>query len=88
MHPPTTTDIDPGRFVTSADINFNQFTYWGLRRHPMSLGFTRVIDRFEYTQRSAAHPAKQLLLRMIRSSRQVGALARAFDTGTSLICVK
>jgi SAM-dependent methyltransferase len=74
--------------VRSSGIDFNQFTYWGLSRHLKSLGFSRVLDRFEYLPLERFGPGKANVLRAIRASRVLQLLARSVDTGTRFICVK
>lgn len=74
--------------VHSSGIDFNQFTYWGLARHLRSLGFSRVVDRFEYLPLEGLCRNKALALRAIRALPPLGFIARAFDRGTCFICVK
>jgi Methyltransferase domain len=74
--------------VRSSGIDFNQFTYWGLSRHPESLGFSQVLDRFEYLPIERLGGGKPIAIRAIRASQLPHLLARTVDTGTRFICVK
>lgn len=74
--------------VRSSGIDFNQFTYWGLSSHLKSLGFSQVLDRFDYLPLDRLGRSKAILMRAIRASRVLRLPARAFSTGTRFICVK
>ncbi len=74
--------------VRSAGIDFNQFTYWGLKRHLKSLGFSHVVDRFDYLPVHPLSPVKTALLRILQAVPPAGALARLLDTSTTIVCVK
>jgi SAM-dependent methyltransferase len=74
--------------VRSSGIDFNQFTYWGLSRHLKSLGFSQVLDRFEYLPIERLGRGKATAIRAIRASPGLHLVARTVDTGTRFICVK
>jgi SAM-dependent methyltransferase len=74
--------------VRSSGIDFNQFTYRGLSMHLRSLGFSQVLDRYEYLPLERLGPRKALAMRAIRASRGLRFLARTCDTGTRFIGVK
>lgn len=77
--------------VESSGIDFNQFTYWGLRRQFLRLGFSRVLDRLEYVDPhdGAARPiSRALALRTLKVLPPVRTVYRAFASGNAFICVK
>jgi hypothetical protein len=77
--------------VESSGIDFNQFTYWGLRKQFRDLGFSRVLDRIEYldardgTARSAS---RNLTLRALKALPPVRVGYRVFARGNAFICLK
>lgn len=80
----------PG-IVTSAGMDFNEFTYWHLRRHLASLGFARVVDRIDFLDRddlASSAPGKGLALGLVKAVAPLRAAARLFAGGHTLICVK
>jgi SAM-dependent methyltransferase len=74
--------------VGSSGMDFNQFTYWGLSRQLKSLGYSQVLDRFEFLPRRRKSLRRSLAMSLIKSSPVLRFLARTFDTGTTFICVK
>lgn len=77
--------------VESAGIDFNQFTYWGLRRHLESLGFSSILDRVDYLRPNDGidrSRVKNLALHAAKALPPVRAAARAFASGNSFLCVK
>jgi SAM-dependent methyltransferase len=77
--------------VDSSGMDFNQFTYWGLRRHLSSLGFSRVLDRVDFLDPddSADRPLpRNLALRAAKALPPARLVARVFASGNSFICVK
>lgn len=77
----------PG-IVASSGIDFNQFTYWGLRRHFESLGFSRVMDRVDFQEPRNVSPKNAIALRAVRAVPPLKTAARAFATGNTFVCVK
>jgi SAM-dependent methyltransferase len=77
--------------VTGAGIDFNQFTYWGLRRDFRRLGYTRILDRvdlLEPDELRESRSGKQLAVRAVKAMPPLTALARAFAGGNTFLCVK
>jgi SAM-dependent methyltransferase len=77
--------------VSSSGIDFNQFTYWQLRQHFASLGFSRVIDRIDYLDAdtiAASSALKGAALGLIRTSPPLKVAARLFASGNAFVCVK
>jgi SAM-dependent methyltransferase len=77
--------------VESAGIDFNQFTYWGLRRHFRRLGFSRACDRMDYVDPhdGVSRPTKHVLaLRAAKSFPPLRFAYRVFASGNAFICVK
>lgn len=79
------------RIVRSSGIDFNQFTYWGLRRHLNSLGYREVLDRFDFLDSeyiADPKPWKPVALAACKRVRPIRAAARLFAGGNGLICLK
>jgi SAM-dependent methyltransferase len=77
--------------VQSSGIDFNQFTYWGLREDFRRLGFSRVLDRVDYVdpRDRAARPMRRTVgLRAAKTLPPVKAAYRVFASGNVFICVK
>jgi SAM-dependent methyltransferase len=77
--------------VESSGIDFNQFTYWGLRRQFRVLGFSRVLDRVEYLDtcdRTARSATRNLTLRALKVLPPVRTGYRVFARGNAFICLK
>jgi SAM-dependent methyltransferase len=79
------------QIVSSAEIDFNQFTYWGLERAFRRIGFTRVVDLFELLSvEDLVYPTtfKVGALRAMDVFPAVRHLARTFYPGTHFFCIK
>jgi SAM-dependent methyltransferase len=77
--------------VESSGIDFNQFTYWGLKRHLDSLGFERVMDQFDFVESdmlAVPTPGKKLLLTASKRLPPVRAAGRLFAPGNCFAAIK
>jgi SAM-dependent methyltransferase len=77
--------------VSSSGIDFNQFTYFGIRRALRRAGFEQVYDRFDLIRPEEIvrrHPARVLAARLLRSVPPLRTLPRIFDRGTSWVALK
>jgi SAM-dependent methyltransferase len=80
----------PG-IVVSSGIDFNQFTYFGLRRALYRAGFSRVFDKFQFLAPNDVvrrTPRTLLVARLLHAIPPLRFPARIFDGGTCLIAVK
>jgi SAM-dependent methyltransferase len=68
--------------IQSGAVDFNQFTYWGLRREFRRIGFSQVLDRFQLISPNSTLKRALLAIGPLRP------LLRTFDYGTSFVCVK
>jgi SAM-dependent methyltransferase len=83
--------LQGSEIVESAGIDFNQYTYWGLRKQFLRLGFSRVLDRVDYLdpRDGIQRPAtRRVALRTLKALPPVRAAYRTFASGNALICVK
>jgi SAM-dependent methyltransferase len=80
------------RIIDSARVDFNQFTYWGLRRDFNRIGYSEVLDPLQFTGQAAIH-RDTLLKRAIFAHGPAGVnplqtAVRVFASGTLFLCVK
>jgi SAM-dependent methyltransferase len=77
--------------VESGGIDFNQFTYFGLRRALRQAGFSRVYDKFQFLQpEDVVRPTRWRILaaRALRAAPPLRIAARVVDSGTCFIAIK
>jgi SAM-dependent methyltransferase len=80
-----------GEQIMESGIDYNQFTYIGLRRFFRDLGYERIMDRVDLTDpRHLNNPRiwKKLLLGALRNIPPLKHSILVFDTGTTFICLK
>jgi len=78
-----------GRDIMKLGIDFNQFTYFGLRKTFRRLGFRRMLDRVDLADRNAINsPVKRAVLWACDHSRVVRETVLLFFEVTSFVCVK
>ena len=72
-------------------IDFNQFTYFGLRRHFKQLGFSQILDLVDALDPNYLNNptvTKKAVLRVLKAVRPLKHLVLFFSSGTLFICVK
>lgn len=77
--------------VDRAWIDFNQFTYWGLRRDLHRAGFSRVVDLVELAdpgQLRAPSVKKRLAIRAIKKLPPLRLAVHTFFSGNLVVAVK
>ena len=77
--------------VSSSGIDFNQFTYFGIRRALRRAGFTQVYDRFELLRPEKIvrrHLGRVVAAHLLHRVPALRTLPRVFDRGTSWVAVK
>jgi hypothetical protein len=77
--------------VPSGGIDFNQFTYPGLRRTLKRVGFSRVVDIFDLLEvEDLNRPtfARRTVMRAYKRFRPLKWLLTTFSDGTYFYCVK
>jgi SAM-dependent methyltransferase len=78
-----------GRDIMKLGIDFNQFTYLGLRKAFREIGFRRMLDRVDLADRSSIKSRfKREVLRVCDRSRFVRETALLFFEVTTFVCVK
>ena len=80
-----------GADIMQSGIDFNQFTYFQLRRFFKQLGFSRVLDRVDILDaENLNHPTaeKKLILRILQRVKALKHLVLFFSSGTHFICIK
>jgi SAM-dependent methyltransferase len=80
-----------GADIMKLGIDFNQFTYQGLRRFFKQTGFSTVMDPFDIFDPNTLHdprPWKRIALRTLRRIPPLRHLALVFAPGTCFICIK
>ncbi len=80
-----------GPDVMKLGIDFNQFTHAQLRRAFRALGFSRVLDRFDFLDPDRLGIPrwwKVAMLRFIKRFPAVKEAALLFATGTQFVCIK
>ena len=78
-----------GDDIMKLGIDFNQFTYWGLRREFRSLGFSQVHDRIDAADSDHVSAAwKRRVVLLAKKSRVVKAVSLTFADVTRFLCVK
>jgi ubiquinone/menaquinone biosynthesis C-methylase UbiE len=77
--------------VSSAGMDFNQFTYRGLRRTLKQAGFTRIVDIYELLEVEDLNrptAARTAAMRAYKRCRPLKWLLTTFSDGTYFYCVK
>jgi SAM-dependent methyltransferase len=77
--------------MKSGGIDFNQFTYWQLKRVFSRVGFTKSLDMIEFLDEdNIVVPSawKTYALRLLKAVSPLRSLARVFASGNCFICVK
>jgi SAM-dependent methyltransferase len=77
-----------GPEIMKFGIDFNQFTYTGLRRAFRKVGFTGIYDVFDLVQEKPRGFAKQSIIGMSRSFRPFREVVLAFYPATTFVCTK
>jgi SAM-dependent methyltransferase len=77
--------------ITSSGVDFNQFTYRGLRRTFREVGFTRIVDQYEMLSVGDLGVPSRFKRRLVAAADRVpgfAGLLRTFAPGTCFICEK
>jgi SAM-dependent methyltransferase len=77
--------------MKSGGIDFNQFTYWQLKRLFGAIGFTRSLDMIEFLDDDnmvAPTAWKRYVLRLLKKVSPLRSVARVFASGNCFICIK
>jgi ubiquinone/menaquinone biosynthesis C-methylase UbiE len=77
--------------VTRSGIDFNQFTYFSIRRALQDAGFEQVYDKFDFLEPSDVVRRTRwrlLAARALRAVPPTRAVARIIDSGTCFVGVK
>ncbi len=78
-----------GADIMKNGIDFHQFTYPGLRRHFLKLGFKQVHDRVALAQPShVANPTKRRVLELCKKNALVKHAVLTFMETTTFVCQK
>jgi SAM-dependent methyltransferase len=80
-----------GEDIMELGIDFNQFTYFQLRRFFKRLGFSAVMDRVDVLDPdNLNHPTlhKRALLKVLQRCPPLRHAALLFTTGTLFVCIK
>lgn len=80
-----------GDDIMKLGIDFNQFTYSGLRRFFKETGFSNVLDRVEFVDPEVlANPSriKKILINSLKRARFLKPVVLFFSPVTSFICIK
>jgi len=80
-----------GEDIMKLGIDFNQFTYFQLRRFFKELGFSIALDQVDMLDPdNLANPRiwKKIVLRILKRIKPTKHLALLFRPGTSFICIK
>jgi 2-polyprenyl-3-methyl-5-hydroxy-6-metoxy-1,4-benzoquinol methylase len=78
-----------GPDVMELGIDFNQFTYPGLRREFRRIGFSRIDDRFDRLRADElSHPLKRMAHNAFKMLPPAKALALTLSRCTVFVCVK
>lgn len=80
-----------GEQIMDWGIDFNQFTYFQLRRYFKSLGFSKVMDMIDILNpQNLNNPSmhKRLILRLCKTCKPFKHLFLFFAPGTSFVCIK
>lgn len=80
-----------GPDIMRSGIDWNQFTYFQLRRFFKRLGFARVLDRVDVLDAdNLNHPTavKKIILRILQRVKFLRHLVLFFSDGTHFICIK
>jgi 2-polyprenyl-3-methyl-5-hydroxy-6-metoxy-1,4-benzoquinol methylase len=80
-----------GEDIMKLGIDFNQFTYFQLRRFFKNLGFSKIIDRLEILDPNNLNnptPQKKMVLKILKRSQVLGNMFLFFSSGTLFICIK
>jgi SAM-dependent methyltransferase len=79
------------RIVESAGMDFNQFTYWGIRRDLRHAGFRRMFDRVELVDPAelrSQRPGKRIMVRAVKAIGPLRLAARIFSSGNLVVAQK
>jgi 2-polyprenyl-3-methyl-5-hydroxy-6-metoxy-1,4-benzoquinol methylase len=80
-----------GEDIMEWGIDFNQFTYFQLRRFFKTLGFSKIFDIVDILDPECLnHPTvqKKIVLKMLKTFKSLKHLALFFSSGTCFICIK
>jgi SAM-dependent methyltransferase len=80
-----------GEEIMEWGIDFNQFTYFQLRRFFKGLGFSKIFDMIDiFDPHSLNHPTvqKKMVLKVLKTFKPLKHLFLFFSSGTSFICIK
>ena len=80
-----------GEDIMKLGIDFNQFTYWQLRRFFKDLGFSQILDRVEALDPDNLNNPrfyKKVALKILKGFPPLKHLILLFSGGTFFICIK
>jgi SAM-dependent methyltransferase len=77
-----------GADIMKLGIDFNQFTYPGLRRAFRRIGFHRIYDRIELVEAGRHSSWKRLALLLARRFAPLKAAILTFCDATTFVCIK
>jgi 2-polyprenyl-3-methyl-5-hydroxy-6-metoxy-1,4-benzoquinol methylase len=80
-----------GEDIMKLGIDFNQFTYFQLRRFFKNLGFAKIFDRVEILDpNNLNNPTtqKKMILKILKGSKVLKNMFLSFSSGTLFICIK
>lgn len=80
-----------GPDIMKLGIDFNQFTYFGLRRFFKDLGFSLVLDRIEFLDPNNLNDPKlwkKIVIKILKQVNFLKNLILFFSPGTFFICIK
>lgn len=77
-----------GPDVMKLGIDFNQFTYFGLRRQFLRIGFSRILDRVDLADLHRMRGWKRALMAAGKRNALMKSLLLCFAEGTTFVCVK
>ena len=77
-----------GEDIMKLGIDFNQFTYFQLRRFFKDIGFSKVLDPVEFIDPDDLELWKKIVLKMLKGFKPLKHLALFFSLKTFFICIK
>ena len=77
-----------GPDIMHLGIDFNQFTYPGLRKALRRAGFSRVIDRIDLAEKDRFPPHVRFLIEAARAFPPLRHLLLTFSRATLFVCIK
>lgn len=80
-----------GEDIMKLGIDFNQFNYFQLRRFFKNIGFSNVLDRFEFLEPNNLNkprPWKKIVLKVLKRFKILRYLGLFFSSTTLFICIK